>query len=441
MGRSAVLVVLAALALCLAAQDQGQKKRGKTVVAESMSKFGMDMYSVMADVDKTSNIFFSPMSIGTALAMAYAGSRGETAEQMEQVLHLRGKRSRVLRGHRGLLRYMKRRYQDDVAVKLTNRMYVAGGLRLRSKFQRTIQRIFQAEITRLNFSRSKKAAATINKNVKEDTEGQIDSLVEPKMINDLTRLVLVNAIHFKGDWLMKFDKKRTIEADFHALTGTKKVPTMRARKMFPVGDLYDLDARILQLPYKGEDVQMMILLPNARDGIYELERRLADRALQDLSWSAEADYNVTVRLPKFKLEERVNLKLLLQQMGMADLFDEVAANMRGMSGREALYVTDAVHKAAVEVNEEGTEASAATALAFGFRTIRPRPRPFIVDRPFIFAYPGRPGGRDALPGACHGPRRVEDGRRWRPLRRVAPPGGAREGSEQTPCWAAYSGLA
>lgn len=379
------MLLLAALAASGGAQ---QTKRNRDVVAECQSQFGMDMYSLMASKDKTSNIFFSPTSIATVLAMTYAGSRGETEKQLKSVLHLEGRKPTMLRGHRGLLKWMQRKYKKGVSVKMTNRLYAAKRLRLRPKFSSFMERVFMAQMTKLDFRRPRQAAERINENVKKDTAGNIDDLISPRMLSALTQMVLVNAIYFKGDWLMKFERENTTMADFHTLEGTKQVHMMKTKKMFPVGTLYEMDARILELPYKGENINMMILLPNERDGIQALEEKLAEKTLLDLSWNTAADEEVEVQLPRFKMEERINLKAVLQEMGIEDLFDADKADLTRISGPKGpggLHVTDAVHKAVIEVNEEGTEASAATGLAFGFRMLRPKPEPFIVDRPFVFA--------------------------------------------------------
>ncbi|KAF0295544.1 Leukocyte elastase inhibitor A [Amphibalanus amphitrite] len=319
---------------------------------------------VLAKDDQSSNIFFSPLSIGTALAMVYAGSRGDTSQQMEEVLGFQGRRKTVLRGHRGLVRWIRRRHNSsDVTVKVTNRVYASPTLRLRARFAARMRRLFYAKLKQLDFSRSEEAAAVVNANVNEDTAGRITELVDPGTLDSDTALLLVNAVYFKGAWLMEFDTSLTAEADFHALSGTRTVQMMKAKKYFPVGYSGSVDARVLKLPYKGEAISMLIVLPNEMDGIHLLDAEIHKANMEDLIWSLDSSEEV--------------------EMGLTDLFDLNEANLSGIS-RQRICVSDVVHKAAIEVTEEGTTATAATAVGFSFRMLRPKPEPFIVDRPFFF---------------------------------------------------------
>ncbi|XP_043246263.1 leukocyte elastase inhibitor-like [Amphibalanus amphitrite] len=378
------VVVLVAALLCGESGADEPSLRPREVVALQQTQFGLQMYSVLAKDDQSSNIFFSPLSIGTALAMVYAGSRGDTSQQMEEVLGFQGRRKTVLRGHRGLVRWIRRRHNSsDVTVKVTNRVYASPTLRLRARFAARMRRLFYAKLKQLDFSRSEEAAAVVNANVNEDTAGRITELVDPGTLDSDTALLLVNAVYFKGAWLMEFDTSLTAEADFHALSGTRTVQMMKAKKYFPVGYSGSVDARVLKLPYKGEAISMLIVLPNEMDGIHLLDAEIHKANMEDLIWSLDSSEEVEVQLPRFKMEEKIDLKETLKKMGLTDLFDLNEANLSGIS-RQRICVSDVVHKAAIEVTEEGTTATAATAVGFSFRMLRPKPEPFIVDRPFFF---------------------------------------------------------
>ncbi|XP_043241719.1 leukocyte elastase inhibitor-like isoform X1 [Amphibalanus amphitrite] len=381
---AAVVLVLAA-GLTLRPPGPVSAKKPRHLAAEAQSQFGLDMYKTMTEHDKSGNLFFSPLSIGTALAMTYAGSGGNTTTQMESVMNFGQRRSSVMRAHRALLRRIKRRY-SSVALRMTNRLYVARRMRLRGRFSRFMDRIFGAEIKQLAFNRPQEAASAINSRVSEDTNGTISTLIEPYMINGATRLVLVNAVYFKGDWLSKFDRASTVPGTFHAPDGDRAVQMMQTKQPFPVGRLPELKARVLLLPYKGNKIHMMIILPFRKDGMATLERGLAKTSLQEVFQAAKKpDRAFNIKMPRFKLDERIDLKRVLHTMGLKDLFDPGKADLSRISRGGNLHVTDAIHKAVIEVNEEGTVASAVTAIKIGYRRLGPKPPPFVVDRPFFFA--------------------------------------------------------
>jgi serpin B len=244
----------------------------------------------------------------------------------------------------------------------------------------------------------------INDWVETVTREKIMDLIKPDMLNANTRLVLVNAIYFKGDWQKKFDPKFTSQEDFHLRDGsTKKVPMMQQtidKAQFAILD--SLGATMVELPYKGDRIVMQVLLPEA-GGLPQLEEKLRTAGdLLELWDDAKGTEKVKVTLPKFKLEQTIPLTKHLQALGMSDMFDYRKADFSAIDGTRGLYVSTVIQKAFIEVNEEGSEAAAATGAVMMMRSMPSPPEAFRADRPFLFFL------RDKLTGMLLFQGRVED---------------------------------
>jgi len=233
---------------------------------------------------------------------------------------------------------------------------------------------------------SNAAAAIINKWVAEKTNNKITQIVSAEDVSRLTRLVLVNAIYFKGDWLTKFDINDTRDHDFHiSPTESVKVKMMHMKsiKLF-YGVSSELNAEAIELPYTGENLSMVILLPDTGTTLSQLEEKLTSDDLafvkEKFSMSLE---EVKLWLPRFSLDEKLDLAEVLKRMGMRGLFTAGVADLSGLDGSKDLFVTKALHRAVVEVNEEGTEAAAATAVVMENRS-QPREKIFYANHPFLF---------------------------------------------------------
>lgn len=242
----------------------------------------------------------------------------------------------------------------------------------------------------------------INDWVEKITQSKIKDLIKPDMLNSLTRLVLVNAIYFKGDWASKFDIKKTADEvglfhihniqlnqhilqDFHLDDGsTKKVPMMRQTKKFEFAILDELSASMLELPYTGDRLSLQLVLPRRGNNLAALEQKLRTADLQQLFDSNRGEEKVAVTLPRFKLEQTISLTDQLQQLGMTDMFVGGKADFSAIDGSRNLYVSEVVQKAFIEVNEEGSEAAAATGAVMMMRSMPMPPEEFRADRPFLF---------------------------------------------------------
>ena len=225
------------------------------------------------------------------------------------------------------------------------------------------------------------ARRTINAWVEEKTRDRIKDLIKPGVLNSMTRLVLTNAIYFKGDWARQFDEKATRQAPFWVAQEKKvDVPMRFQRARFKYAEMDSLQC--LELPYVGEELSMVVLLPKERTGLDKLEASLNRENLQ-LWLGRMHKMKVSVHLPKFKMTREFQLGEMLQAMGMKDAFSPQWADFSGMNGKRDLFISAVIHKAFVDVNEEGTEAAAATAVGIQVTSIQPE-RVFRADHPFLF---------------------------------------------------------
>jgi serpin B len=353
-------------------------------VVEGNNRFALDLYGHLRG--QPGNLFFSPNSISTALAMTYAGARGETEAQMARTLHFGGDPEAVHQDFRGLIEALrpgegKAPYRLSVA----NRLWGQQGYHFLPDFLAITRESYHAELASVDFSGDTEAARDrINRWVAQQTEDKIRDLVPPGVLTPLTRLVLTNAIYFKGDWSRPFAKQATKDEDFN-VSGDKttRVPMMRKQDDFRLGEGDGL--KVLELPYGGGDLAALFVLPDAIDGLSAVEGGLSPETLQ--RWRASLSrQKVDVFLPRFKLTSTFSLAEALAAMGMPLAFDFNRADFSGISTQEKLYISAVLHKAYVDVNEKGTEAAAATAVAIAARAVQ-RPRPpavFRADHPFLF---------------------------------------------------------
>jgi serpin B len=345
--------------------------------------FALDLYTRLKTVD--GNLFFSPYSISTCLAMTYAGARGETAAQMAQTLHF-DTNQKQLAASFGKLETQLNTKQKKIGIELD----IANGLWAQKKkpflpaFLDVAKQSYGANLKQVDFRTGADTARTeINDWVAHKTKGKITDLIQAGVLNPETKLVLVNAIYFTGQWARKFDKHDTTNAPF-SVTPTRQlqVPLMSLTANFKYAEVDGL--QFLELPYVVDDISMVVLLPRDVDGLKSVEDQLNQQTLD--RWLAQArEQKVAVSLPKFKLAAQFSLAKPLTEMGMTDAFSP-GANFSGMDGERNLFISAVVHKAFVDVNEEGTEAAAATAVVMrSMAVMMPRPTPiFRADHPFIF---------------------------------------------------------
>jgi serpin B len=375
------LLVTMVIIMLVSSASSADQPHVQTVV-EGNTAFALELYQELRRAD--GNLFLSPYSISTALAMTYGGARGDTAQQMAETLHFSLDQKQLHPAFARLrsdLNAVQRR--GLIRLHIANSLWPHKDYPFLKEYLALMKKYYGASITPVDYkTANEKARTMINEWVEEETEGKITDLIQPGVLTPLTRLVLVNAIYFKGNWARQFKKSLTQDAPFY-LTREKTVqaPFMSQEHTLRYGE--DEGLQIVELPYEGDDLAMLILLPRRIDGLAELEKALTPENLnQWITHLREQELDVFV--PKFKLASSFSLNETLVAMGMRDAFDQTKANFAGMDGTTLLYISAAIHQAVVEVNEEGTEAAAATGIAMSLKAVPEPPPTFRADHPFLF---------------------------------------------------------
>ncbi len=355
-------------------------------VVTGNTQFALDLYQRLCQTKD--NLIVSPYSISTALAMVYGGARGETEKQIAQALNLALGQDKLHLAFAELQASLNQiQTKEQVRLHIANSLWPQQTYPFLDTYLDLVRQTYGVNIAPVDYKTAREAARQqINGWVEQETASKIKDLLEPGSLNPLTRLVLVNAIYFKGNWALPFDKAQTRQDLFYP-NGSEsiEIPMMTQLKDFRYGERDQL--QVLELPYTGLDLSMLILLPKKKDGLSNLEKTLNVKNLQQWTQSL-ARRKVNVFLPRFKIEAQFDLETTLKDLGITDAFSPAKANFSGMDGKSNwLYIGAAVHKAFIEVNEEGTEAAAATGITIGVTSIapsRPKPVEFRADHPFMY---------------------------------------------------------
>lgn len=367
----------------VAADDSVQAQADRLALVKGNTTFACDLYGKLRE---KGNVVFSPYSLSTALGMTQAGARGQTAEQMAQVLGRTLPPERLNAATGALQRELvgpddanKRPYQLHVA----NALWGQKGYDFLDDYVTLLRTSYGASLAEVDFGKERAAACqTINDWVAKQTQDKIKELVQEEHLTPDTRLVLTNAIYFKADWESKFAKGATKVEPFHVAADRKiEVPLMSQTGKFAYLD--DDTFQMLELPYTGDDLAMLLLLPKQVGGLAELEKTLtADKLGQ---WQNKLrEREVKVFVPRFKVTAAYEVKNVLTALGMELPFSAKADFSEMNGGREPLMIAAVVHKTFVAVNEEGTEAAGATAMAVGRSGLGLGAATFRADHPFLF---------------------------------------------------------
>jgi serpin B len=358
-------------------------------LAAGNTQFALDLYQHLRH--QNGNLLYSPYSISQALAMTYAGARTRTEQQMANTLHFTLDQKALHPAFKSLALEFRSPGESGLwpegrgfRLNIANALWGQQGLGFLPGFLDVLEDNYGAGMRLVDFQRNSEGArVTINDWVSDCTEGRIKDLLASGTINSNTRLVLTNAIYFKASWQRQFKEEATHDDDFHLLGGTKiRVPMMSQTAHFGYANSKDVQA--VELRYDGGTLSMVILLPQAgrfRKVEESLEAERVASILANLSRT-----KVILTMPKFEYESSFSLNQTLIKMGMRDAFDPRQADFSAMTGKRDLKIDHAVHKAFILVDERGTEAAAATAVAMGTISIQ-KPKPPIVvkiDRPFVY---------------------------------------------------------
>ena len=396
---SAAVLTLASLLVAVAAKAaQTEAARPAPApdvkaMADSNNRFAFDLYGKLKKGEE--NLFYSPYSISTALAMTYAGARGTTAEEMAKALRLDLPADRLHPACAEMIRDLNEAgKKGDFQLSVANRLWGQKGEPFLKDFLDLTQRNYGAGLSELDFAGNVEAARkTINEWVEKQTAEKIKELIKQGVLKPATRLVLTNAIYMKAEWLAKFKKQDTAPAPFFTADGKEiQAPTMHRTSVFGYAEADDLQT--LELVYKGDRLSMVILLPRQKGGLADLEKGLTLESLNKRLAQLKTQ-KVSVALPKFRATKEFSLGQVLESLGMAKAFDGSQADFSGMNGKRDLFISAVVHKAFVNVDEEGTEAAAATAVVMeATAMLGPERIPeFVADHPFVFLI------RDRVTGA------------------------------------------
>lgn len=351
-------------------------------IANANNQFAFELYKYLTT--QSGNQFFSPVSIETALAMTYAGAGGQTKADMAKVLHLSLPDGQVADGFH-VLHTILNGEPAAYQLKMANRLWGAKGYAFLPAYLTTTREKFGAELAAVDFAKSEEARRTINQWVEEQTNGKIKDLIPAGALNSMTRLVLTNAIYFKGMWDTPFSKSETKELAFYPSKDKKfDVPTMFKKHSFRYTAAEGV--QVLELPYTRHHLSMVILLPTERDGLEKLEKGLTAENVK--KWCETLrQQDVEAYIPKFKMSSEFTMSKVLSAMGMASAFGG-SADFTGISTSEQVNISEVIHKAFVEVGEEGTEAAAATGVVIRALAIqipeKKEPVVFRADHPFVF---------------------------------------------------------
>jgi serpin B len=348
------------------------------------SDFAARLSDKLATTHPGKNLFLSPFSIRVALAMCAAGARGETRRVLADLI---GAPASVEEQNRQFARLLKSVQGDGdrpFQLATANALWGQQGFRFNPDFKQAVADFYGGAFHEADFrDRPEEAVRAINAWMSGKTREKIKELIHRDFINDDTRLILTNAIYFKGQWEEVFQKHRTSDEDWLSPLGTRRMPTMHRTGGYLYYEADEFQA--LDLPYQGAQQSMLIVLPRVADGLASLETGwVAESAYRQVTAGLRHEERVVVSLPRFKVETEFRLKPVLCSLGAEPGFSD-DADFGGI-GEEPLKIAEVVHKAFVEVNEEGTEAAAATAVGMLFCGIRvlPPPKVFKADHPFLF---------------------------------------------------------
>ncbi|XP_076671472.1 serine protease inhibitor 3/4 isoform X3 [Andrena cerasifolii] len=370
--------LIAACLIAVAMANTVGDNQALRAVSQGTNAFSSQLFQTVVE-ENPGNLIMSPLSAAVVLAMAAYGARGETENQFKKVLHLPSTDSLGTSGYQALIDNINNVKENTLV--LANKVFTAEKFSVKPSYRELTETYFRSITQLVNFAKSDEAAATINTWVKENTNNRIDGIVSASDLDETTALVLVNAVYFKGQWRNKFNPTFTRDMPFHINEQTvKNVPTMHRQGSYRYGELPNLNAKFVEIPYQGNELSMVIILPNEINGLPMVEKKLQGMSIADILKQGY-EREVQLQLPKFKIEKKIDLNSVLEKMGLTDMFT-AHANFSGIADNK-LAVSKVVQKAFIEVNEEGSEAAAVTG-AIMMKLSLEYPLEFAVTRPFFY---------------------------------------------------------
>ncbi|XP_062933555.1 serpin B11 isoform X1 [Cynocephalus volans] len=364
-------------------------------------EFCLDVFKELNSNNVGDNIFFSPLSLLYALSMVLLGARGNSAEQVEKVLHFSNnvesvkpefkdssKCSQAGRIHSdfGVLFSQINQPDSNYTLSIANRLYGTKTMAFHQQYLSCSEKLYQARLQTVDFEQStEETRKTINAWVESKTNGKVTNLFGKGTIDPSSVMVLVNAIYFKGQWQNKFQERETVKTPFQLSEGKSIIVEMMYQTgMFKLAFIEEPQMQVLELPYVNNKLSMIILLPVGTANLEQVEKQLNVRTFHEWTSSSNMmEREVEVHIPRFKLEIKYELNSLLKSLGMTDVFNQIKADLSGISPAKGLYLSKVIHKSYVDVNEEGTEAAAAAGDSIAVKRLPLRAR-FLANHPFLF---------------------------------------------------------
>ncbi len=354
---------------------------GSTINKSEQKDFVFAFYSEVAKNNEKSNVFFSPLSISTAFSMAYEGAQANTASETQQVFGFDSDDKKRQEKISELLSRLNNK-DDWYTLQVANALWVKDGYKIKQDYLDTAKTHYSSTVDNVDFV-TDDGVNKINSWVREKTNDKIQDILAPGSTDDMTRMVITNAVYFKGKWGLEFNPKNTSEKPFWTdKDNSVMIPMMKENAaMYNYAETKDLQA--LELDYLGGNISMIVLLPKEKEGLETLEQSL-DRVEFDSVKNSMTRQPLMIQIPKFEFETEYDLIKPLKNLGLNDAFNKNTANFQRITD-EQVYLEKAAHKAFVNVNEEGTEAAAITALVARATSGPPDPRhEFVANHPFMF---------------------------------------------------------
>lgn len=349
---------------------------------KSGNEFGLELFQKVSAASKEENLMISPLSVSVALAMAYNGADGETKTEMEQTLKLAGLTTEQINSSYKYLISALKSLDDSVTLEIANAIFYRQGFPFKNQFIETNQEVYDAEVTGLDFSLPT-SVDMINQWVSDKTREKIPLIIDQLNPDDV--MVLLNAVYFNGIWQVKFDKDGTHDLPFYKTSGMVEIPTME--KEDKVDYVKNNLFAAVRIPYGTGQYNMVVFLPNEGKNSQDVIDSFTATSWNNWMDDFELTDHVVIKIPRFKYSFEIGLNEILASVGMPKAFSPSQADFSKISD-EKLYISSVKHKSFIDVNENGTEAAAVTAITISFTSTEPAEPPktiFIVNKPFVYA--------------------------------------------------------
>ncbi|XP_005368784.1 serpin B5 [Microtus ochrogaster] len=348
------------------------------------SAFAVDLFKQLCEKEPTGNILFSPICLSTSLSLAQVGAKGDTASEIGQVLHFENVKD-VPFGFQTVTSDVNK-LSSFYSLKLIKRLYIDKSLNPSTEFISSTKRPYAKELETVDFKdKLEETKGQINSSVKELTDGHFENILSENSISDQTKILMVNAAYFVGKWMKKFPESETKECPFRVnKTDTKPIQMMNLEATFCLGNIDEINAKIIELPFQNKHLSMLIVLPkdveDESTGLEKIEKQLnPDTLLQWTNPSTMANAKVKLSLPKFKVEKMIDPKASLERLGLKSLFDENTSDFSGMSETKGVTLSNVIHRVCLEITEDGGESIEVP----GSRILQHKDE-FNADHPFIY---------------------------------------------------------